>query len=176
MLAGSEDHQGSYLRNIIATRGDINDSDFYASIMEKVILQGSKTVNTYFGGVVFYQSDISRLNSRGGKLWLPGSVLIRSQVSGTQPENIAGSIFINTPARGLDLGSPDLTVSGSVFIGPESQRPDIRGKDKLKGQITFLQSPEQLPSKYDRKIIQTTSKRMQELEAATDQRQQKLEP
>jgi uncharacterized protein YjbI with pentapeptide repeats len=174
MLAGSEDHQGSYFRDIVATRGDINDSDFYASVMERVVLQGSKAVNTYLGGVVFYRSDISKLNSEGGRLWLPGSVLIESQVSKTRPENIAGSIFIDTPARSLDLGSTDLTVSGSVFIGPESQRPDIEGKDSLEGQIEFLESAKQLPSKHGQKIIQTAAKKAQHLRELTSQRRHEL--
>lgn len=157
-LAASSNLAGTILRGLVFNRSDLTHLEAIGSIWDNVIAEEVRLRGAYLTGAVL--SDTSLDGADTSRAWFPGAVIVRTDLTGFRPSNMAGTLFIDTDLSKIGDLDPDHAAGGALFIGKEKYRPDL-DKDEELGKEVVFRDPKELPAHSQRVVNALMSSRKQ---------------
>ncbi len=148
-LAASSNLAGTILRGLVFNRSDLTNLEGIGSIWDGVIADQVRLRGAYLTGAVI--ADTSLEGADTSRAWFPGAVMIRADLQGFAPSNMAGALFVDTDLSEMGELDPDHAAGGALFIGRKRYRPNMDQDDELRKEIVFRE-PHELPAHAQRVV------------------------
>jgi uncharacterized protein YjbI with pentapeptide repeats len=157
-LAASSNLAGTILRDLVFNRSDLTHLEAIGSIWDRVVADQIRLRGAYLTGAVM--SDTSLDGADTSRAWFPGAVMIRTDLTGFRPSNMAGALFIDTDLSKMGDLDQDHAAGGALFVGKEKYRPNLEKDEELGKEIVFRDRHE-LPAHAQRIVNVLSSLRNQ---------------